>query len=354
MSKFLSNRHTSLTAYTPGEQPKDQKLLKLNTNESPFPPSDAAFQYAESVQRSLNLYPDSEGSLLRAEIAAYYGVSEDEVLLCNGSDEVLNFAFMAFCDTGTGAVFPDITYGFYSVFANLHRTPYKEIPLDPDLKILPEDYYNQNSTIFIANPNAPTGRILSVEEVEGILQANPEHVVVVDEAYIDFGGKTCIPLIHTYKNLLVSHTFSKSRFFAGGRLGYAVADRELIKDLRLMKYSTNPYNVNSMTMALGLGIMKDREYFTQCCLQIAKNRSFLSEELRALGFEVLPSMANFVFAKKSGVSGKLLYRFLKEKSVLIRHFNLPKIESYIRISIGTKEEMKEFIFRLKEVLEVIL
>lgn len=352
MSRFLSRKYSKLAAYVPGEQPKGNTQLKLNTNESPFPPSKRSLEFAIRTQRSLNLYPDPEGSELKRRIAEYYQVSEDEVILANGSDEVLNFAFMAFCDKEHMAVFPDITYGFYRVFADLNNIFYKEIPLDDQLKIRPSDYVNAEATIFIANPNAPTGRLLSTDEIERILKTNPDAVVVIDEAYIDFGGDSCIPLIHRYDNLLVSHTFSKSRSFAGGRLGYAIADKALIADLSLIKYSTNPYNVNSMTMAMGLGILNDDAYYRKNCELIRENRDYLTLELTKLGFEVIPSMANFVFAKKNGYEGHFLYEELKKKSVLIRHFQLPKIDSYIRISIGTKEEMKEFIARLKEILEV--
>lgn len=355
MSRFLSKKYAKLKSYTPGEQPKESsKLLKLNTNESPFPPSKKSIEYAHKKQRSLNLYPDPECTELKDKIAELYQVNPEEIILTNGSDEVLNFAFMAFCDKENKAIFPDITYGFYPVFANLNGIDYAEIPLDSELKIKPEDYRNANGTIFIANPNAPTGRILNLDEIESIVKSNPDHVVVVDEAYIDFGGKSCIPLIKKYDNLLVSHTFSKSRSFAGGRLGYGIGNKELIRDLNLIKYSTNPYNINSMTMALGLGILYDEEYYLKNCDIIIENRNHLTEELIKLDFEVIPSKANFIFVRHHKMDGKFLYQSLKEKSVLIRHFDLPKIAEYIRISIGTKEEMTLFIHRLKEVLEVAL
>lgn len=352
MSKFLSKKYLSLRAYTPGEQPKESlDLLKLNTNESPFPPSQKSIAYAYQKQRTLNLYPDPECTELKNKIAELYQVNPDEVILTNGSDEVLNFAFMAFCDKENQAIFPDITYGFYPVFANLNGIDYVEIPLDAELKIKTEDYKNIDGTIFIANPNAPTGHILDLDEIEYILKSNLEHPVIIDEAYIDFGGKTCIPLIKKYDNLLVSHTFSKSRSFAGGRLGYGIGNKELIKDLNLIKYSTNPYNINSMTMALGLGILQDKEYYLKNCAAIIENRSYLTEELVKLDFKVIPSNANFIFAKHNQMSGNSLYLKLKEKNILIRHFNIPKIKDYIRITIGTKAQMKDFLLGIKQVLE---
>ena len=352
MSKFLSKKYLSLRAYTPGEQPKESlDLLKLNTNESPFPPSQKSIAYAYQKQRTLNLYPDPECTELKNKIAELYQVNPDEVILTNGSDEVLNFAFMAFCDKENQAIFPDITYGFYPVFANLNGIDYVEIPLDSELKIKTEDYKNIDGTIFIANPNAPTGHILDLDEIEYILKSNLEHPVIIDEAYIDFGGKTCIPLIKKYDNLLVSHTFSKSRSFAGGRLGYGIGNKELIKDLNLIKYSTNPYNINSMTMALGLGILQDKEYYLKNCATIIENRSYLTEELVKLDFEVIPSKANFIFAKHNQMSGNPLYLRLKEKNILVRHFNIPKIKDYIRITIGTKAQMKDFLLGIKQVLE---
>lgn len=352
MSKFLSKKYLSLRAYTPGEQPKESlDLLKLNTNESPFPPSPKSIAYAQQKQRTLNLYPDPECTELKNKIAELYQVNPDEVILTNGSDEVLNFAFMAFCDKENQAIFPDITYGFYPVFANLNGIDYVEIPLDSELKIKTEDYKNIDGTIFIANPNAPTGHILDLDEIEYILKSNLENPVIIDEAYIDFGGKTCIPLIKKYDNLLVSHTFSKSRSFAGGRLGYGIGNKELIKDLNLIKYSTNPYNINSMTMALGLGILQDKEYYLKNCAAIIENRSYLTEELVKLDFKVIPSNANFIFAKHNQMSGNSLYLRLKEKNILVRHFNIPKIKDYVRITIGTKAQMKDFLLGIKQVLE---
>ena len=248
MSRFFSHKFDALTPYVPGEQPGDkQQLVKLNTNENPFPPSPKALLYAREHTRSPELYSDPEGVELRRALSFLCGVRPEEIVLANGSDEVLNFAFMAFCDADRPAVFPDVTYGFYPVFCQLSGIPYREIPLKADFSIDPEDYCRARGTVFIANPNAPTGMLLPVEAIEGILASDPDRVVVVDEAYIDFGGVSCIPLIKKYPNLLVTRTFSKSRSMAGARLGFAIANAALIADLEKIKFSVNPYSVNRMT-----------------------------------------------------------------------------------------------------------
>ena len=269
MSRFFSNKYASLTPYTPGEQPKQMRYIKLNTNESPFPPSKKAQQMAAEAASRLQLYPDPECRELNEMMAKRYGVSSDEVLMTNGSDEILNFAFMAYCDDKTPAAFADITYGFYSVFAEIDRVPYRIIPLNKDFTLNVDDYIGIGCTVFIANPNAPTGIALSVSEIERILKGNPDNVVVIDEAYVDFGAESCVPLIKKYDNLLVTQTFSKSRSMAGARLGFGIGCRELIRDLNTVKYSTNPYNINSMTMAAGIGTLCDEEYTKKMAFLIA-------------------------------------------------------------------------------------
>lgn len=351
MSRFLSDRRKNLIPYTPGEQPKDMKYTKLNTNESPFPPSKKASEYTAKVVEKLNLYPDPECKELTEKIAEMCGVSPREVLVTNGSDEILNFAFIAFCDEKTEAVFPDITYGFYPVFADINNVPYQEIPLKEDFSINIDDYCGINKNIFIANPNAPTGIVISLEDIEKILKTNPRNVVVIDEAYIDFGGESAIPLIKKYDNLLVTQTFSKSRSMAGARLGFGVASEELIRDLNTIKYSTNPYNINTMTMASGLGVLADPDYTANNCREIIKNREFTVNALESLGFSCTNSVANFIFVKHNRVSGKELYLKLKEKGVLIRHFDKEKIADYNRITVGSKQQMEILIEKIKEVLE---
>lgn len=352
MSRFFSSKFSALTPYTPGEQPNKMKYVKLNTNESPFPPSAKALAYAAENTRRLNLYPDPNAVELTAKVAEMCGVAPEEVLLTNGSDEILNFAFMAFCDDTTPAAFPNISYGFYPVFAQLNNIPYTEIPLREDFSIAVEDYIGLKKTIFIANPNAPTGKLLSVAEIEKIVVGNPDNVVVIDEAYIDFGGESCIPLIRKYDNLLVTQTFSKSRSMAGARLGFGVACPQLIQDLNTIKYSTNPYNINSMTMATAIGTLADAEYTKKNCRTIMENRAYTVAELTKRGFTVLPSAANFIFATTDKMDGGELYEKLKAQGVLVRHFTKPEICQYNRITIGTREQMDIFLEKLDDVMEV--
>ena len=351
MSRFFSEKYKELVPYTPGEQPKILNLTKLNTNECPFPPSQKALAFAAEHTRPLNLYSDIEGQDVRAALAELCGIGPENLLLGNGSDEILNFAFMAFCDEKKPAAFPDISYGFYPVFADLNRIPYTQIPLRPDFSIAPEDYFDLHRTIFIANPNAPTGLALTREQVREILERNRDSVVVIDEAYVDFGGESCIPLIGAFDNLLVVQTFSKSRSMAGARLGFAAGSAALIADLNTIKFSTNPYNVNSMTQALGLGVLLDEETTRKNCRTIMENRARTVEALRALGFTVLPSAANFIFARSDRISGGELYRRLRERAVLIRHFDKDRIRDYNRITIGTREQMDILLKNIREILE---
>ncbi len=351
MSRYFSEKYRSLVPYTPGEQPTERQYIKLNTNESPFPPSERAVTAAAEAARMLQLYPDPTCGELTAAVAAQCDVQPDEVLLTNGSDEILNFAFMAFCDERHPAVFADITYGFYQVFAQLNGVPYRTVPLKDDLSLDPADYAAAGGTIFIANPNAPTGLALSVEQVEGVLKANPDNVVVIDEAYVDFGGESCIPLIRLYDNLLVTQTFSKSRSMAGARLGFGVGCAALIQDLNTVKYSTNPYNINRLTMAAGLGTLADEAYTRANCAAIMATRQATRAALCEMGFEVTDSRTNFLFARHPRIDGASLYAALKEKGILVRHFAQPRISDYIRITIGSEAEMKMFIATVKAILE---
>ena len=349
MSRFFSRNFAALTPYTPGEQPQDKQYVKLNTNESPFPPSVKAQQAAAEAAASLQLYPDPTCRAIREKLAALYGLTADEVVVTNGSDEVLNFAFMAFCDNG--AIFPDITYGFYRVFADLYRIPCEEIPLKADFTIDIADYKGRKETVFIANPNAPTGIPLTVAEIEEIVTSNPDRVVVVDEAYVDFGGESCAPLVRKYDNLLVTGTFSKSRSMAGARLGFGFACPALIQDLETLRYSTNPYNINRLTMAAGLGQLADEEETRRNCQAIVENREYTVAELKKIGFSVLPSAANFVFATTDKIGGKELYLRLKDKGILVRHFDKPRLKEYNRITIGSREQMEALLTAVKEILE---
>ena len=354
MSRFFSEKYQALVPYTPGEQPKDMQYIKLNTNESPFPPSEKAQRLAAEAAANLQLYSDPECKALVEKAAAVFDVEPDEILFTNGSDEILNFAFMAFCDEKHPAVFPDITYGFYPVFAKLNGVPYTELPLNADFTINVDDYVGVGKTIFIANPNAPTGIALPLAEIERIVAGNPDSVVVVDEAYVDFGGETAIPLIHTYDNLLVTQTFSKSRSMAGARLGFGVGCKALIRDLNTVKYSTNPYNVNRLTMAAGIGVLSDEDYTRQNCQTIIAVREWTTAALRQCGFTVLDSQANFVFAKHPSIAGKTIYQKLREKGVLVRHFDKDKLTDYNRITIGNAEQMQAFMDKIQEILEEML
>ena len=350
MSKFLKNRYWTLEAYTPGEQPRDKKYIKLNTNESPFPPSDGVINAVNSQEvKDLRLYSDPTGIALKTALADLHGVTPNNIFLSNGSDDILNFSFMAF--TENGAMFPEISYGFYSVFAELHGIDYVTVPLKDDFSIDPEDYKGDGRMVVIANPNAPTGLCLTLMQVEGILKANPDSVVVIDEAYVDFGGESAYPLTKKYKNLLVVQTFSKSRSMAGARLGFVIADEELIADLERIKYSTNPYNINRLTMVAGVAAVKDNDYYMENCKKIIANREYTTKELEALGFYVIPSKANFIFAKSDKIGGEELYLKLKDSGILVRHFTKEKIKDFNRITIGSKSEMEAFVKAVKQILE---
>ena len=354
MSRFFSKKYAGLTPYTPGEQPKDLQYIKLNTNESPFPPSPNALRMAAEAACSLQLYSDPECRDLVKKAAEVFGVEEDEILFTNGSDEILEFAFMAFCDRENPVVFPDITYGFYKVFAQLHNIPYEQIPLAEDFTINLKDYCGIHKTIVIANPNAPTGIALSVAEIEELVRSNPENVVIIDEAYVDFGGESAIPLTRKYENLLVTGTFSKSRSLAGGRLGFGIGNKALIGDLNTLKYSKNPYNVNRMTMAAGVGTLMDEVHIRKNCQEIMDVRQWTAQQLKEAGFTLTDSKANFLFAMHPTADGKEIYLRLKQKGVLIRHFDTPRLCQYNRITIGSRQQMEIFMKTLKEVLEELL
>lgn len=351
MSRFFSEKYASLTPYVPGEQPRNMEYVKLNTNESPFPPSEKVLKSAAERLRMFNLYSDPDCRELREKLAEYYGFSPEEVIATNGSDEILNFCFMAFCDGEHPAAFPNISYGFYPVFAAVNGVPYTEIPLTEDFSVRAEDYCGIGKTVVIANPNAPTGKLLPVSDIEKIVASNPDNVVVIDEAYVDFGGESCLPLVHKYNNLIVTQTYSKSRSMAGARLGYGIGSKELIQDLNNIRNSTNPYNVNSATLALGCATLEDDAYTRRNCEAIIENRGYTTKALEEMGFEVLPSCANFIFARTPKMDGGALYRGLKERGVLVRHFDKPELCRFNRITIGTRAQMDAFLDAVKLILE---
>ncbi len=352
MSRYMSARFDGLEAYVPGEQPQDMRYVKLNTNESPFPPSPevrAAVNAAE-VER-LNRYPDPEGKVLRARLAEMYGVEPDNVFLANGSDELLFFAFLAFCDGERPVAFPSISYGFYPVYAQLLRLPYTEVPLREGFVLDPADYCGLGKNIVIANPNAPTGRAISTADIEEIVRSNPDHVVLIDEAYVDFGGESCLPLIHKYDNLLVCQTFSKFRSLAGGRLGFALAGGGLIAGLEKIRYSINSYNINRLTAAAALATLDSNGYYLENSKKIQASRAYAAAELDKLGFETLPSLANFIFTRCPRMEGGALYQALKAKGVLVRHWDRPEISDWLRVTIGTREQMDIFLDKVREILK---
>ena len=342
MSRFLKPIYQAMDAYVPGEQPRDMQYIKLNTDESPFPPAPQVQKAIDEKEvANLRLYSDPTCKVLKEKLAGLYEVKPENIYLSNGSDDILNFAFMAFGHNG--AVFPDISYGFYKVFGDLYGIDYTQIPLQEDFTINYRDYCGVNRLVVIANPNAPTGIQLPVEQIRQVLETNPDSVVLIDEAYVDFGGESCYPLIKEFSNLLVVRTFSKSRSMAGARLGYAIANEELIADLEKIKYSTNPYNVNRMTLRVGEATVDAENYYQDMCREIARIREYTKEKLEQMGFQVLPSKANFLFAMYPGKEGKRLYEQLKVNGILVRHFNKPRIYPYLRITIGTQSQMDAFL-----------
>ena len=349
MSRFLSERHRGLTPYdTAGEHEKG--YIKLNTNESPFPPSPLALSRAAEAARCLELYPDPDCRALAERAAGLLGLSPEELLVTNGSDEILNFVLMAFCDAGRPAVFPDITYSFYRVLAGVNGLPFREIPLAEDFSLRADDYIGLDAgALFIANPNSPTGAALPLPEVERIVQGSPNSVVVIDEAYVDFGAESCIPLIRKYDNLLVTRTFSKSRSLAGARLGFGVGCLELTRDLRAIKDSVSPYNVSAMTQAAGLGALEDEAYTQANCRAIIENRDFTRAAMRELGFEVRDSLTNFLLVRHPRMGGEALARELRERGVLVRCFGAPRLVPYCRVTIGSREQMRALLDALEEI-----
>lgn len=337
--------------YTPGEQPKIQNIIKLNTNENPYPPAPAVAEAIKNMDVDrFKKYPDPSCSVLVDAIADFYNVSSDKVFVGVGSDDVLAMAFLTFFNSDKPVLFPDITYSFYDVWANLYRISFKQIPLNEDFTITKEDYFGENGGVVIANPNAPTGVELPLKDIEEILQKNRDVVVIVDEAYIDFGGESALPLIDKYDNLLVVQTFSKSRSMAGMRIGYAFGNEKLIKYLSDVKYSFNSYTMNTPTLELGALAISNRDYFDKTRNMVIGTRERVKKELKNLGFEFADSKTNFIFAKHPKKSGKEIFANLRSRGIIVRRFDLPRIDEYLRISIGTDEEMDTLIRALKEII----
>jgi len=349
MSSFLDSRLLSLEAYVPGEQPKPGEFIKLNTNEFPYPPAEGVKKATAEAVETMNLYSDLNCTLLKSRFNDVYGFGRNNVIFTNGSDEALYLCFLAFCGD-KGAAFADLTYGFYSVYADLCGIKKNIIPLQYDFSIKPADYFNLTETIFIANPNAPTGIRLSNDDIEQILLNNKNNIVVIDEAYTDFSGETCKDLVDKYNNLIVVGTFSKSRGMAGARLGYIITNAELVKDIETVKYSINPYNVNSLTQATGAAVLENNDYYLSKIEEICNTRDDFQNKLIELGFDVIPSKTNFVFTKHRNISGKYIAEELRKSKILIRRFDKKRIEQYLRISIGTPDEMNIVISELKKIV----
>lgn len=351
MNKFWSSRLEGIKPYVPGEQPKMAKLIKLNTNENPYPPSPKVEKAVQSIApASYRLYPDPEcGSLIKA-IADFYGVNNDQVFVGNGSDEILAFAYLAFFDKGREIVFADITYSFYPVYADFFGLDYKQIPLKEDFTFDVEAFCGNNHGVVIANPNAPTGIDMGLDNIERILKANPEAVVIVDEAYVDFGCETALPLIDQYPNLLVIRTFSKSRSLAGARIGYAMGDSKLIEALNCVKNCINSYTLDRIALTAAQAAIEDRDYFNETCARIVATRERTVKALSELGFTVTNSKTNFIFVKHEKVSGEELFAGLRRLGIIVRHFNMPRIDQWLRITIGTDEEMEALINGIKTII----
>lgn len=336
-----------VTPYVPGEQPKDTGIIKLNTNENPYGPSPRIKEINENFDM-LRLYPDPTASLLVDELAKYHGVDSSQVFVGVGSDDVLAMSFMTFFNSEKPILFPDITYSFYDVWAELFKIPYERPALDDGFRLVKEDYFRENGGIVFPNPNAPTGIYEPLDNIEEIIKNNPASIVIVDEAYIDFGGETALPLIDKYDNLVVVRTFSKSRSMAGIRIGYAISNPELIKALNDVKYSYNSYTMNRPSIIMGAESVKDEEYFRKTIAKVVNTREKFVEDIKQLGFSCLPSSANFVFATHESIPAKEIFEAAKKAKIFVRYFDAPRINNYLRISIGTDEEMNTFVRFLRE------
>ncbi|MBE7458996.1 MAG: histidinol-phosphate transaminase [Zoogloeaceae bacterium] len=351
MSRYWSAVVGKLTPYVPGEQPKLPNLVKLNTNENPYGPSPRVLEALRAeTGDTLRLYPDPNADRLKEAVAAHFGVAPKQVFVGNGSDEVLAHVFLGLLKHERPVLFPDITYSFYPVYCGLYDVAYETVPLSEDFAIRPEDYARPNGGIIFPNPNAPTGRALPLADIERMLAANPDSVVVVDEAYVDFGAETAIPLVAKHPNLLVVQTLSKSRSLAGLRVGFAVGHADLIEALERVKNSFNSYPLDRLAIAGAVAAMEDREHFDRTRQAVIKSREKLVQELAALGFEVLPSAANFVFARHAGRDAGELAAALRQRSIIVRHFRQPRIEQFLRITVGTDAQCQALISALREIL----
>jgi len=351
MSHYWSSIVNELTPYVPGEQPKLDKLIKLNTNENPYGPSPLVLDALKNeATDKLRLYPDPNSDRLKQTIADYHQISVDEVFVGNGSDEVLAHTFQALLKHDAPLLFPDITYSFYPVYCGLYQVDHKIIPLNEQFAINVEDYFQVNGGIIFPNPNAPTGKLLSIGSIECLLQENTDSVVVIDEAYIDFGGQSAIPLVNKFDNLLVIQTLSKSRSLAGLRVGFAVGNASLIEALERVKNSFNSYPLDRFAISGAVAAFEDQTYFSDTCQKILSSRKQLEAELQQLGFESIPSAANFLFTRHTEKDAAEISAALRERSIIVRHFHMPRIDQYLRITVGTAQECGALITALKDIL----
>ena len=352
MSQYWSDVVRHLKPYVPGEQPKLTNLIKLNTNENPYGPSPKVLAAicAEAAD-TLRLYPDPQATALKQAVARHFGVAPEQVFAGNGSDEVLAHTFLALLKHDKPLLFPDISYSFYPVYCNLYQIDFETVALRDDFAIAVEDYQRPNGGIIFPNPNAPTGRLLLLQQIEQLLDANRNSVVVVDEAYIDFGGESAIALVNRYDNLLVVQTLSKSRSLAGLRVGFAVGHPKLIEALERVKDSFNSYPLDRLAQAGAVAALEDDAYFRHTCEQVIRTRQQMTADLQQLGFEVIPSAANFVFARHPGIDAAQIAQFLRERSIIVRHFKLPRIDQFLRISVGTDDECAALATALRDLIK---
>lgn len=337
---FLLEKHRSLPVYVPGDHEEGVGVIRLNTNESPFPPSPGVTAAVAAQMNSLQFYNDPDCTQIKAALADVYGVKPQNVTVANGSDELLYFAFMAFADGGHPIALPDVTYGYYDLFAAALGIPMERIPLKEDFTVDVRDYCGIGKMVVLANPNAPTGYALPVDKIEEIVKSNPQNVVLIDEAYVDFGAESALRLINEYDNLLVVRTFSKSRSMAGARIGFGFGSERLIADIETIRNAVNLYSVSRMAQAAGIAALKENDYYMDNCRRIIKAREYTTKMLREQGFEVLDSLGNFVFAKPSGMGALALKEQLALRGILVRHFDKPRVRDYLRITIGTMAQMQ--------------
>lgn len=353
LSCYWSDIVKNIKPYIPGEQPRDKKYIKLNTNENPYPPSPRVLEaIKQAADGSLRLYPDPTCSELRETLAQCYNLKKEQVFVGNGSDELLAFSFLAFFNPGRPILFPDITYSFYPVYSDLFDIDYRLVPLDEEFSVPVEMFFEENGGVILSNPNAPTGKFLHLESVEDILKHNIDSVVIIDEAYVDFGGESAAKFIKDYPNLLVIQTFSKSRSLAGLRSGYALGHQDLIEGLDRIKNSVNSYTLDRIALAGAVEAIKDEEYFQETRLKVIRTREWVSSQLTELGFKVIDSKANFVFISHPYIHASVIFKELKDKGVLVRYFNKPRIDNFLRVSIGSDEEMSAFMRAIREIIAV--